>query len=147
MFTRKKKIYQSTTVKLLSFIENYFTVKFSRKTFYSKSIIIYYKNKFLSNEVACVAMVAKKPDYWHITHIATNEKLRKKGYGKKVLKKIIKDYLKSDAKELTCNIRSINTSSQMLFKQMGFKKIEVNDKDLKPGFERYKYFHPNIFNV
>lgn len=145
MFTKEKKIYESKTVKLLSFIEKYFTVRFSRKTFYSNSIILYYKNKFLSSKVACVAMVAKKKDYWHITHIATDENLRKKGYGKKVLKRIIKDYLKSEAKELTCNIRFLNTSSQILFEQMGFKKIEVDPKEVKPGFERYKYFHPNIF--
>lgn len=123
-----------------NFLENYFTIKFSRKTYQNERLELFYKISWFNGRPLCVALVIQRKEYWHITHIATHENFRENGYALKLIKKIIKTAKKSNIDYVSCNVRCEDECSKNLFIKSGFEYIENPEKvQVKPGFMFYKY--------
>lgn len=71
----------------------------------------------------------------HIGMLAISDKFRGKGFGSKVLKKVIEESRKGNFKRVTLDVDFRNTNARKLYEKIGFK--EFNRKSLKIGnFER-----------
>lgn len=124
----------------LNLIEKYFTIRFSRKTYQNDKLELFYKVSWFNTQPISVALVVKRKNYWHITHVVTEENFRSEGYGYKLIKKIIKKAKRADVNYVSCNIKCENEASKRLFTKSGFVYIENPEKvQVKPGFMFYKY--------
>ena len=106
----------------LRFIESNFPIKFTRKSYDNEKLKLFFKVSWLTGQPISVALVIMRKDYWHITHIVTHEKLRNEGYGRKLVKKVLKHAKRAKTDYVSCNIRTDNFASQLFFQSLGFEE-------------------------
>ena len=122
--------------KCLRFIESNFPIKFTRKSYDNEKLKLFFKLSWLTGQPISVALVIMRKGYWHITHIVTHEKLRNEGYGRKLVKKVLKHAKRAKIDYVSCNIRTDNFASQSFFKSLGFE--ETVPPKAKPDFIYYR---------
>jgi ribosomal protein S18 acetylase RimI-like enzyme len=120
----------------LRFIESNFPIKFTRKSYDNEKLKLFFKISWLTGQPISVALVIMRKDYWHITHIVTHEKLRNEGYGRKLVKKVLKHAKRAKVDYVSCNIRTDNFASQLFFQSLGFEKTIA--PKAKPDFIYYR---------
>jgi ribosomal protein S18 acetylase RimI-like enzyme len=122
--------------KCLKFIESYFPIKFTRKSYDNEKLKLFFKLSWISGQPISVALVVMRKDYWHITHIVTREGFRFEGYGRKLLKRILREAKRNKVSYISCNIREGNEASVKFFESFRFGRS--TPYKLKPGFNYYK---------
>lgn len=120
----------------LRFIESNFPIKFTRKSYDNEKLKLFFKVSWLTGQPISVALVIMRKDYWHITHIVTNEKLRNEGYGRKLVKTVLKQAKRAKIDYVSCNVRTDNFASQLFFQSLGFE--ETIAPKTKPDFIYYR---------
>lgn len=119
----------------LKFVESNFPIKFTRKSYDNEKLKLFFKLSWLTGQPISVALVIMRKDYWHITHIVTHEKLRYEGYGRKLLKKVLKHAKRAKVSYISCNIRQGNEASKKFFESFNF--VQGPQAKDKPGFNYY----------
>jgi len=121
------------------FLEKYFTIRFTRRSYENKKLKLFYKLHWLTGEPLSVALVIMRQDYWHITHIATLEGYRDRGYARKLVNKITRNAKRKNAKYVSSNVRETNLVSRVFFEAMNFTLYDSLPTNLKkkPGFYFY----------
>jgi len=132
---------KSLLTRCLDLIEDNFSIKFTRKTYQNKHLEVFFKLHWLKGTVMSTALVIKRDNYWHITHIVTQECYQGSGYAKKLLNKIIKQAKKSKISYVSCNVKEEDFKSQNLFRSCNFSyKTDLpKGAKVKEGFKFYSY--------
>ena len=124
------------------FVEENFNVRFTRKSYDNSKLKIYYKVSWMSGQPISVALVIMRKEYWHITHIVTDDRFRFDGYAKRLVKNILKEAKKDKIKYVSCNIRETNESSQTFFTKLGF--VEAENKSKIEKKENFLFFKKEL---
>jgi RimJ/RimL family protein N-acetyltransferase len=134
------KLKSQEFIQSISIIEKYFPIRFTRKTFLSEKIELFFCKKVnwfkFKSEIVSVGMVFNKKQHWHVAYIVTEENHRRHHYAEKILKRIIRKAKKTETEYITTNIREGNEKSIKLFTKLGFKHSKIQDK---AGFTKYIY--------
>jgi ribosomal protein S18 acetylase RimI-like enzyme len=124
------------------FIEKYFKVKFTRKSYDNENLRLFFKFHWITGDPISVALVIMREKYWHITHIATHENFRDRNHASRLIKKIIKRGKKAEVDYISCNIRETNIVSRVFFERFGFSEVPLDrlpkSAKIKEGFHFYQ---------
>ena len=112
--------------KVLEIEEQSFSVPWTYDLFFSELTVNRYARYFVlekDNEVAGYLGLWHKGSSFHITNIAINEKLHRKGYGRKLLKFVEKIAATHKIKKISLEVGSSNRIAQDMYKKYGYKVI------------------------
>jgi ribosomal-protein-alanine N-acetyltransferase len=114
--------------KVLEIEKQSFTVPWTQDLFFSELTKNRYARYFVlekSNEVVGYLGLWHKGSNFHITNIAIAEKVRRKGYGEKLLKFIEKIAAISRIRKISLEVRRSNCIAQDMYKKYGYNVMRV----------------------
>jgi len=114
--------------KVLEIEKQSFSVPWTYDLFFSELTRNRYARYFIlekDNEVIGYLGLWHKGSRFHITNIAIIEKLRRKGYGEKLLKFIEKIATTYRIKKISLEVRRSNCIAQDMYRKYGYKVIRV----------------------
>jgi len=112
--------------KVLEIEKKSFPVPWTYDLFFSELTRNRYARYFVlekDNEVVGYLGLWHKGNSFHITNIAITEKLRRKGYGRKLLKFVEKIAATHKIKKISLEVGSSNRIAQDMYKKYGYKVI------------------------
>jgi len=112
--------------KVLEIEKQSFSVPWTYDLFFSELTRNRYARYFVlekDNEVVGYLGLWHKGSSFHITNIAIAEKLRRKGYGRKLLKFVEKIAATHKIKKISLEVRSSNRIARDMYKKYGYKVI------------------------
>ena len=79
----------------------------------------------LNDGIVAVCAECKKVQWyqWEISHVCVHSTMEGKGYAKKIIKKCELKAIQNGGRIIQCTIRTNNSSSIGLFKNMGYKEV------------------------
>ncbi|MEA2087732.1 MAG: ribosomal protein S18-alanine N-acetyltransferase [Candidatus Caldatribacteriota bacterium] len=114
--------------KVLEIEKQSFPVPWTYDLFFSELTRNRYARYFVlgkDNEVVGYLGLWHKGSSFHITNIAITEKLRRKGYGRKLLKFVEKIAVTHKIKKISLEVGSSNRIAQDMYKKYGYKVIRI----------------------
>jgi ribosomal-protein-alanine N-acetyltransferase len=114
--------------KVLEIEKQSFSIPWTYDLFFSELTRNKYARYFIlekANEVIGYFGLWHKVSRFHITNIAIIEKLRRKGYGRKLLKFIEKIAATHRIKKISLEVRKSNRIAQDMYRKYGYKVIRV----------------------
>jgi ribosomal-protein-alanine N-acetyltransferase len=114
--------------KVLEIEKQSFAVPWTQDLFFSELTKNRYARYFVlekSNEVVGYLGLWHKGSNFHITNIAIAEKVRRKGYGEKLLKFIEKIAAISRIRKISLEVRRSNCIAQDMYKKYGYNVMRV----------------------
>ena len=114
--------------KVLEIEKQSFTVPWTQDLFFSELTKNRYARYFVlekGDEVVGYLGLWHKGSNFHITNIAINEKVRRKGYGEKLLKFVEKIAAIYRIKKISLEVRRSNYIAQDMYKKYGYKAMRV----------------------
>jgi len=114
--------------KVLEIEKQSFTVPWTQDLFFSELTKNKYARYFVlekGNEVVGYLGLWHKGSNFHITNIAIAEKVRRKGYGEKLLKFVEKIAAIHRIKKISLEVRRSNCIAQDMYRKYGYKVMRV----------------------
>ena len=114
--------------KVLEIEKQSFTVPWTQDLFFSELTKNRYARYFVlekGNEVVGYLGLWHKGSNFHITNIAITEKVRRKGYGEKLLRFIEKIAAIYRIKKISLEVRRSNCIAQDMYRKYGYKVMRV----------------------
>lgn len=114
--------------KVLEIEKQSFSIPWTYDLFFGELTLNRYASYFIlekDNEVIGYFGLWHKGSRFHITNIAIIKKLRRKGYGRKLLKFIEKIAATHRIKKISLEVRRSNRIAQDMYKKYGYKVIRV----------------------
>uniref|UniRef100_A0A7C4Y4X3 Ribosomal-protein-alanine N-acetyltransferase n=1 Tax=candidate division WOR-3 bacterium TaxID=2052148 RepID=A0A7C4Y4X3_UNCW3 len=98
-----------------------------------KNKYCYSKKAVIGDFIAGYVIGCFEEKKFHLMNIAVKKEMRKKGIGKNLIFRLIKDIEKTDAKEIYLEVRITNEPAINLYKMMGFRIERIEENYYKNG--------------